>query len=119
VTADPTADPTAAAAIRHVVHIRLDPSLDAERRDWLEADLRRLTDEHPHALRASLHRDLDRRPHAPVSATWMVCMDFASMAEFEAYLASPLHRDFLQEHQPSMAYITAIQVPMEGFAGPW
>ena len=63
-----------------------------------------------------LHRDLGRRPHAPVSATWMVCMDFVSMAEFEAYLASPLHRDFLQTHQPSMAYITAIQVPLEGSA---
>ena len=40
-------------------------------------------------------------------------MDFASMADFEAYLVSPLHRDFLQTHQPSMAFITAIQVPID------
>jgi hypothetical protein len=98
--------------IRHVVHIRLDPDLDADRRDPLEADLRQLVDEHPHALRGSLHRDLGRRPHAPVSATWMVVLDFASMADFESYLAHPLHRDFLATHQPSMAFITAIQVEL-------
>jgi hypothetical protein len=45
----------------------------------------------------------------------MVCLDFVSMADFEAYLAGPLHRDFLATHQPSMAYITAIQVPLAGF----
>lgn len=100
--------------IRHVVHIRLDPSLDDDLRVPLEADLRRLVDEHPHALRGSLHRDLGRRPNAPVTATWMVEMDFESMADFEAYLAHPLHRDFLADHQPSMAFITAIQVPLEG-----
>ena len=105
--------------LRHVVHIRLDPSLDDERRQSLESDLRHLAEEHPFALRASLHRDLDRRPAAPVSATWMVCLDFASMQDFESYLASPVHRDFLSTHQPSMAYISAIQVPMEGFAGSW
>ena len=98
--------------IRHVVHIRLDPDLDADRRDPLEADLRQLVDEHPHALRGSLHRDLGRRPQAPVSATWMVVLDFASMADFESYLAHPLHRDFLATHQPSMAFITAIQVEL-------
>ena len=108
-------DSTDAAPIRHVVHIRLDPSLDADLRLSLETDLRQLVDEHPHALRGTLHRDLGRRPNAPVTATWMVCLDFVSMADFEAYLASPLHRDFLATHQPSMAYITAIQVPLEGF----
>ena len=113
-------DPSASEpTLRHVVHIRLDPSLADEQRSALEADLRRLADEHPHALRSSLHRDLDRRPAAPVSATWMVCLDFASMQDFESYLASPVHRDFLSTHQPSMAYISAIQVPMEGFAGTW
>lgn len=106
-------DPADAATIRHVVHIRLDPALDPDVRVVLENDLRQLADEHPHALRSTLHRDLDRRPNAPVSATWMVSMDFASMADFEAYLASPLHRDFLQTHQPSMAFITAIQVPID------
>jgi hypothetical protein len=35
------------------------------------------------------------------------------MAEFESYLASPTHRDFLQTHQPSMAYISAIQFSLE------
>ncbi|MBI1350323.1 MAG: hypothetical protein GC156_04315 [Actinomycetales bacterium] len=109
-----TDDTPPAGPIQHVVHIRLDPSLDDGVRRSLEADLHRLVDEHPHALRASLHRDLGRRPNAPVSATWMVSMDFASMADFEAYLAHPTHRDFLQTHQPSMAYITAIQVPLEG-----
>jgi hypothetical protein len=111
-----TAESPESRAIRHVVHIRLDPSLDDQLRRSLEADLRQLADEHPHAMRSTLHRDLGRRPSAPVSATWMVCLDFASMTDFEAYLASPLHRDFLATHQPSMAYITAIQVPLEGFA---
>ena len=97
--------------IRHVVHIRLDPELEDGRRVPLEADLHRLVAEHPHAVRGSLHRDLGRRPAAPVSATWMVVLDFASMADFEAYLAHPLHRDFLAAHQSSMAFITAIQVP--------
>ena len=106
-------DPTDTATIRHVVHIRLDTSLDDDLRAALESDLRRLADEHPHAVRATLHRDLGRRPNAPVSATWMVCLDFVTMADFEAYLASPPHRDFLQTHQPSMAYISAIQVPIE------
>lgn len=110
-----TPDAPEADAIRHVVHIRIDPSLDEGRRRSLETDLRQLADEHPHAARATLHRDLGRRPAAPVSATWMVCLDFASMADFEAYLASPLHRDFLQAHQPSMDYISAIQVPLAGF----
>ena len=114
-----TAQPTETATIRHVVHIRVDPSLDEELRRAMEADLRHLVDEHPHAVRGTLHTDLGRRPAAPVSATWMVCLDFVSMADFEAYLASPVHRDFLADHQPSMAFITAIQVPMEGFAGPW
>jgi hypothetical protein len=108
-----TADPADAATIRHVVHIRLDPALDDDLRRALETDLRQLVDEHPHAVRATLHRDLGRRPAAPVSATWMVCLDFVSMADFEAYLASPTHRDFLQNHQPSMAFITAIQVPID------
>lgn len=103
-------------AIRHVVNIRLDPSLDDERRLPLEADLRHLVDEHPHALAGTLHRDLGRRPAASVSATWMVCLDFASMADFEAYLAHPLHVDFLATHQPAMEFITAIQVPLDGFA---
>ena len=103
--------------LRHVVHIRLDPSLDPERRAALETDLHRLVEEHPHALRAALDRDLGRRPQAPVSATWMVSMDFATMADFEAYLASPLHRDFLTTHQPSMAFITAIQVPLPDVIG--
>ncbi len=104
------------SALRHVVHIRLDPSLDADLRHSLESDLRQLADEHPHAVRATLHRDLGRRPEAPVSATWMVCLDFVSMADFEAYLASPIHRNFLANHQPSMSYISAIQVPLAGFA---
>jgi hypothetical protein len=108
-----TGDPIPSATIRHVVHIRLDPSLDEDLRVALETDLRQLADEHPHAVRASLHRDLGRRPQAPVSATWMVSLDFASMADFEAYLASPTHRDFLATHQPSMAYISAIQVPID------
>ena len=113
------ADPTEVATIRHVVHIRVDPSLDGDVRNSMESDLRHLVHEHPHAVRATLHSDLGRRPAAPVSATWMVCLDFVSMADFEAYLASPVHRHFLQTHQPSMAYISAIQVPMEGFAGAW
>lgn len=104
------------AALRHVVHIRLDPDLDESRRLPLERDLRALVAEHPHAVEATLHRDLGRRPQAPVSATWMVTMDFASMSDFEAYLASPLHRDFLETHQPAMAFITAIQVPIESAA---
>ena len=111
-------DSTDPATIRHVVHIRLDPSLDADLRASLEADLRRLVDEHPHAVQGTLHRDLGRRPNASVSATWMVCLDFASMSDFEEYLASPLHRDFLATHEPSMAFITAIQVPLEGVPGP-
>jgi hypothetical protein len=99
-------------AIRHVVNIRLDHSLSDELRLPLEADLRHLVAEHPHALSGTLHRDLGRRPAAPVSATWMVCLDFASMADFEAYLADPLHVDFLKTHQSSMAFITAIQVSL-------
>lgn len=102
-----------AASVRHVVHIRLEPSLEDSRRATLEDDLRRLVDAHPHSMAASLHRDLGRRPDAPVSATWMVSMDFASMADFEAYLAHPLHQNFLQTHLPSMAYISAIQVPID------
>ena len=113
------ADRAEAATLRHVVHIRVDPTLDEDQRRAMETDLRRLVDEHPHAVRATMHTDLGRRPAAPVSATWMVCLDFVSMADFEAYLASPVHKDFLQTHQPSMAFITAIQVPMEGFAGSW
>lgn len=112
-----THDPIdAGGGIRHVVHIRLEPTLEHDLRASLETDLRQLVDEHPHATRATLHRDLGRRPEAPVSATWMVCLDFMSMADFEAYLASPTHRNFLANHQPSMAYITAIQVPLAGFA---
>ena len=111
--------PATTPTLRHVVHIRLDPDLAEDVRGSLEADLQGLVDEHPHAVRASLHRDLGRRPHAPVSATWMVSMDFASMTDFEAYLASPAHRDFLGTHQPSMAFITAIQVPIDGVAGGW
>lgn len=104
---------TGTSTLRHVVHIRLEPDLDESRRVPLERDLHRLVEEHPHALTAILQRDLGRRPQAPVTATWMVTMDFASMADFEAYLASPLHRDFLAAHQPAMAFITAIQVPVE------
>lgn len=103
----------APATLRHVVHIRLDPDLDDAVRRALEADLAELIDAHPHSVAATLHRDLGRRPNAPVSATWMVVMDFADMAAFEAYLAHPLHADFLATHQPSMAYITAIQVPLK------
>jgi hypothetical protein len=113
---DPGQPPT---GIRHVAHIRIDPSLDDEPRNALERDLRRLVHEHPHALRGTLHRDLGRRPEAPAMATWMVCLDFESMADFEAYLDSRLHRDFLQTHQPPMACITGIQVPLDGFVGPW
>ena len=109
---EPAPEPSV-ATVRHVVHIRLDPSLDETLRRALEDDLRELVDAHPHSLTASLHRDLGRRPEASVSATWMVSMDFASMADFEAYLASPLHQDFLQTHLPSMAYISAIQVPID------
>lgn len=87
--------------------------MDADLRDSLEADLHHLIAEHPHALRGTLQRDLGRRPNAPVSATWMVTLDFASMTDFEDYLASPLHRDFLATHQPSMAFITAIQVALD------
>ena len=99
--------------IRHVVHIRLDPSLDEALRGPLEADLHELVAVHPHAVHATLRRDLGRRPQAPVSATWMVSMDFDSMADFEAYLADPLHRDFLATHQPAMTFITAIQVELD------
>jgi len=105
--------PESPATLRHVVHIRLDPDLDDAARISLESDLANLVDEHPHSLIATLHRDLGRRPNAPVSATWMVVMDFEDMAAFEAYLAHPLHVDFLSTHQPSMAYISAIQVPLE------
>jgi quinol monooxygenase YgiN len=114
-----SSEPPDAVPIRHVVHIRVDPNVGEGQRDALETDLRRLVEEHPHAVRATLHHDLGRRPAAPVSATWMVCLDFMSMADFESYLTSPAHKDFLETHQPSMAFITAIQVPMEGFAGAW
>lgn len=109
-----TLDATGPAAVRHVVHIRLEPDLDDGLRSSLEEDLRQLVDQHPHSLRGSLHRDLGRKPEASVSATWMVVMDFASMDDFEQYLANPLHRDFLQTHLPSMAYISAIQVTLDG-----
>ena len=108
----PTNSPDEQPTLRHVVHIRLDPALEEDRRIALETDLHRLVAEHPHSLQATLHRDLGRRPNAPVSATWLVVMDFASMADFEAYLVHPLHADFLATHQPSMAYISAIQVKM-------
>lgn len=111
-----TADEAWSEPIRHVVNIRLEPDLDESLRAPLEADLHRLVAEHPHAFAATLHRDLGRRPHAPVTATWLVCMDFESMSDFEAYLAHPLHADFLGTHQTSMAYITAIQVPLKNFA---
>lgn len=111
-------DTASLATLRHVVHIRLDPSLDEEARVSLETDLANLVAEHPHSLVATLHRDLGRRPNAPVSATWMVVMDFEDMAAFEAYLAHPLHADFLATHQPSMAYISAIQVPLTDDAPP-
>lgn len=106
----------ASRPIRHVVTIRLEPDLDEARRAPLEADLHRLVAEHPHASAGSLHRDLGRRPAASVSATWMVVLDFDSMADFESYLAHPLHADFLAAHQPSMAFITAIQVPRDEHA---
>jgi len=108
-------DSATTTEIRHIVNIRLSPDLDQSLRILLEADLQALVDEHPHALAATLHRDLGRRPAAPVSATWLVCMDFASMTDFEAYLAHPRHVDFLKTHQPSMDFITAIQVPCTGF----
>jgi hypothetical protein len=111
-----TDDRPESGGIRHVVHIRIDPALDDDLQRSLETDLRRLVDEHPHAVRGTLHKDLGRRPTAPVSATWMVCLDFGSMADFEQYLASPTHRAFLADHQPSMSFITAIQVPLEGCA---
>lgn|GEM_PF-2245953 len=101
------------AAIRHVVQIRLEPDLDPERRHALEADLQALVAARPYASHGSLHRDLGRRPNSTVSATWMVCLDFPSMAAFEAYLLDPIHVSFLSDHQPSMAWITAIQVPAE------
>ena len=106
-------DSASSGGVRHVALIRLDPSLDDDLRAALERDLHRLVDEHPHAIRASLHRDLGRRPHSPVTATWMVCLDFSSMAEFEGYLAHPTHRHFFGTHEPSMAFITAIQVPLD------
>lgn len=109
-------DPLSRSEIRHIVSIRLSPDLDDSVRIPLEADLRALVAEHPHARNATLHRDLGRRPAAPVSATWLVCMDFASMSDFEAYLAHPRHVEFLKTHQPSMEFITAIQVPLDGFA---
>ncbi|MEY4137607.1 MAG: Stress responsive Barrel Domain [Actinomycetota bacterium] len=99
--------------IRHVVNIRLEPELDDTLRLPLETDLHALVEAHPHALSARLQRDLGRRPHSPICATWMVVMDFASMTDFESYLAHPLHVDFLSTHQPSMAFITAIQVPLD------
>ena len=100
-------------AVRHVVNIRLEPDLDDSRRIPLERDLRELVERHPHAMAASLYRDLGRRPSAPVSATWMVQMDFASMSHFESYLKDPLHVSFLEAHQPSMTFITAIQIPLD------
>ena len=108
-------DSPSSTEIRHIVNIRLSPDLDETVRIPLENDLRALVAEHPHALAGTLHRDLGRRPAAPVSATWLVCMDFASMSDFEAYLAHPQHADFLKRHQPSMEFITAIQVPLENF----
>ncbi len=98
--------------LRHVVNIRLEPDLDDTVRLPLERDLRELVAQHPFARSASLHQDLGRRPAAPVSATWLVEMDFDSMDDFESYLADPLHVSFLQAHQPSMTFITAIQVPL-------
>jgi hypothetical protein len=110
------ADPPYVDAIRHVVTIRLEPDLDESLRAPLEADLHQLVAEHPYATSATLHRDLNRRPGAPVTATWLVCMDFATMADFERYLTDPLHVDFLTTHQPSMTFITAMQVPLTDFA---
>jgi len=106
----------AGGAIRHLVNIRLSPALDASLRLPLEKDLQHLVDEHPHAIAATLHRDLGRRPASPVTATWLTCLDFSSMADFEAYLVHPLHVEFLKAHQSSMEFITAIQVPLVGFA---
>lgn len=40
----------------------------------------------------------------------MVCLDFASMTEFGAYIAIPTRRNFLRNYKASMAYISAIQV---------
>jgi hypothetical protein len=34
------------------------------------------------------------------------------MGDFEEYLADPLHVNFLTTHQPSMTFITAMQVPL-------
>jgi hypothetical protein len=105
------------APLRHVVHIRLEPDIDESVRVPLERDLRELVEQHPYAKSASLHRDLGRRPAAPVSATWMVTMDFPSMADFELYLRDPLHANFLQTHQESMTFITAIQFALEDREG--
>lgn len=106
----------ASMPIRHVVTIRLEPDLDPSLRESLESDLAALVAEHPHATAGTLHRDLGRRPAASVSATWMVILDFDSMVDFEAYLAHPLHADFLATHLPAMTFITAIQVPLADFS---
>lgn len=100
------------ATVRHVVLMRIDPELDPADRDRLDADLGRLVDEHPHAICGSRHLSLGRKAESPISATWMVSMDFASMDDFEKYLASPLHTAFLADHQRSMTSLSAIQVPL-------
>ncbi len=105
-----TASP--ATTVRHVVLMRIDTQLDAVERARLEADLRGLVAEHPHAVRATLHGDLGRKPESPIAATWLVSMDFVSMADFEEYLASPLHKAFLADHQASMTSLMSIQVPI-------
>lgn len=98
--------------LRHLVLLRLQDGITAGSADRLEAALRELVEDAGPASRGWVHRDLGLRPGMRRAATWAAQIDFAGPADFNAYLASSQHHNFLREHGPSIDWLCAAQIPL-------
>jgi hypothetical protein len=102
--------------LRHIVMIKISTAASPDAVRELASDLDTLVREKPHAMRGSVQRDLGLRPESPRAATWVATLDFATTRDFESYLTSSEHCQFLARHTPEMASLLAVQVPITASA---
>jgi hypothetical protein len=96
--------------IRHLVMITAAPQIGSAGREALLAGIEDLLASSG-SPRTTITADLGLRPGVPQAADWLLTLDFATVDDFFAYLESPSHKQFRDDHSVRIAGLTACQIP--------
>jgi hypothetical protein len=96
--------------IRHIAMLRFHEGATPEAIDAITEALRGLPDAIPEIIGLTCGPDVGR---GPTNLDYAVVADFASMEDYQAYAANPVHLDVIARHiAPILASVWRVQFPL-------